>query len=118
MFYKIKDLITDGQIKFKLQLLVTEIFENGNASGVVQGEIRIIPDISERKLILTDVTPLGFTYIPNGVHITGTMVEQFGTEYEYNYVGNIVEFKNDKAKTQSTITLTGIVDPLMDIAWR
>jgi len=88
-----------GTAKARFQQLVTNVNENGDATGIARGEIRIIPDNAE-QISLENVGPITFQY--DGLNRVLKMVGEFedtdGVRYEYDSLGNIIDQKDNKAK--------------------
>jgi len=105
------------KVKARFHLLTTGDDENGNASGIARGEIRILPDIDEQRLTLITVGVHSFTYDANGriIIMSGIFIDQNNNSYEYDAVGNIAEPKNSKAKIDFTMQLVGDNGIVIDI---
>ena len=104
------------KVKAKFRLLTTQANDD-TATGIARGEIRILPDIDEQRLILITVGVHSFTYDANGriIIMSGIFIDQNNITYEYDAVGNIAEPKNSKAKIDFTMQLVGDNGIVIDV---
>ena len=97
-----------AKVSSQFNIEITEITEDGVAIGSAQGEISIMGDFPSNTIILDPLDPLPFRLDSGGEYsISGPMVDQFGTNYEYDGLGRISDIKNGKAKTDSRVFLEG-----------
>ncbi len=106
------------KVMAKFRLLTTEVDENGNASGVASGEIRILPDIDEQRLTLTNDGSFSYANDANNRIITmsGIFIDPNNNIYEYDAVGNIAEPTNNKANIDLIMQLVGDNGIVIDVS--
>lgn len=105
------NIIIQGEVKSKFELLITDVDPLGNIEGVVNGTICILPGIEQgcfRTIENVASMALGYNAAEGRIYLIGDMKDkETGTAYEYDALGRITQVKDNKAKIESIGILSG-----------